>query len=250
MIDMHSHILPGIDDGARTPGDALALLRAAIRDGVSTQVLTPHIHLDRYNNRLDLIRAEFEKFNNAIQRVGLPVELDFAAEVRLDDAVRELVRNEDIPFLGAWKGMDVMLLEFPANRIPVGALNIVRWLYDRGIISMLAHPERNLELQNKPEKIRPFLEQGCMLQLTAGSLTGQFGRAAFETAVIYLRYNIVTLLATDCHNMKYRPPNLRMGATIAANLVGNEIANKLVNINPRKLRDGLYSRPQQAASGF
>jgi len=171
MIDMHSHILPGIDDGAKTPGDALALLRAAIKDGVRTQVLTPHIHQGKYDNSLSLIRKEFDKFSNAIRRAGLPIELDFAAEVRLDDSVKELVKQEEIPFLGGWKGRDVMLLEFPANNIPVGALNIVRWLYDRGIIAMIAHPERNRELQQKPEKIRPFLEQGCMLQVTAGSFT-------------------------------------------------------------------------------
>ena len=250
MIDMHSHILPGIDDGAKTPGDALVLLRAAIKDGVRIQVLTPHIHQGKYDNNLSVIRKEFEKFRNAIQRVGLPVELDFAAEVRLDDSVKELVKNEEIPFLGSWKGRNVMLLEFPANNIPVGALNIVRWLFDHGIIAMIAHPERNLELQQKPEKIRPFLELGCMLQVTAGSLTGQFGRAAFETAVIYLRYNIVTLLATDCHNMKYRPPILRKGATIVSKLVGTDIANKLVNINPMKLREGLYSNTGKMASGF
>lgn len=250
MIDMHSHILPGIDDGAKTPGDALALLRAAIKDGVRTQVLTPHIHQGKYDNNLSTILKEFDKFNGAIRRIGLPIELDFAAEVRLDESVKELVKNEQIPFLGEWKGRNVMLLEFPADSIPVGALNIVKWLYDQGIISMIAHPERNRELQQKPEKIRPFLEQGSMLQLTAGSFTGQFGRAAFETAVIYLRLNIVTLLATDCHNMKYRPPILRKGATVVANIAGNDVANKLVNVNPLKLRDGLYSGTDKAASGF
>jgi len=250
MIDMHSHILPGIDDGAKTPGDALALLRAAIKDGVRTQVLTPHIHQGKYDNNLSLIRREFDKFNGAIKKTGLPIELDFAAEVRLDDSVRELVLNEEIPFLGVWKGRDVMLLEFPADNIPVGAKNIVRWLYGQGIVSMIAHPERNRELQQKPEKIRPFLELGCMLQITAGSLTGQFGRAAFETALIYLRYNIVTLIATDCHNMKYRPPNLRSGVAVAARLVGKEIADRLVRTNPLKLREGLYSGEGRMACGF
>lgn len=248
MIDMHSHILPGVDDGAQNPKDSFNLLQMAIRDGVKTQVLTPHIHTGRYDNNLKSLLGHFQRFKQAVSKADLPIQIELAAEVRLDDSVPSLVESEQIPFLGRWKNKNVMLIEFPSTRIPVASLNLVRWLYNNGIIAMIAHPERNRELQESPEKIRPFIENGCMLQVTAGSLTGQFGRKAFDTSLVYLRLGIVTLLATDTHNLKYRPPILSRGVKVAANVIGKTAAERLVTANPENLRASLQLKPDLKAA--
>lgn len=237
MIDMHSHILPGIDDGAMDVGESLAMLRMATADGVTTQVLTPHIHLGRYDNTCESLRSEFAAFRERVRREGIEIRLELAAEVRIGAEILQLVAGDGVPWLGTWEGKKVLLMEFPHSQLPVGSRNLVRWLVQRDVLPMIAHPERNRALQVAPDKLEPLIDEGCLIQLTAGSLIGKFGAQAKVLAETLLRSGRVTLLATDCHNLRYRPPDLGAGLAAAARLIGRDAAEALVLENPRRLLD-------------
>jgi protein-tyrosine phosphatase len=234
---MHSHILPGIDDGAANFAESLEMLRMAAADGVTTQVLTPHIHLGRYDNTRESVESAFATFRERVREAGIAIDLALGAEVRIGAEVLQLVVRDGVPWLGSWEGKKVFLMEFPHSQLPVGSINLVRWLVARDILPLIAHPERNRALQANPHKLGPLLAEGCLLQLTAGSLTGNFGPAARELAESLLRSGQVTLLATDCHNLSYRPPDLGAGLAAATRLIGSQAAEELVLENPRRLLD-------------
>src|SRR5690606_29549077 len=122
----------------------------------------------------------------------------------------------------------VFLLEFPHSHIPPGSDKLVRWLLDRRILPMIAHPERNKDIMRKFDKVQPFIEMKCLLQLTAGSVAGDFGEAAQMTARKLLETGKVSILASDAHNVTHRPPRLDHGRDAAAEIVGEEMAEKMV----------------------
>ncbi len=229
MVDMHSHILPGVDDGASNLSDALSMLQHAVRDGVMMQVLTPHVHERRYpGNTRTHLEERFREFLDIVRGADIPIDLHLAGEVRIGPGVRELVESDSLPWLGEWSGHKTFLLEFPMNSVPAGAEDLVLWLRKAGTLPIIVHPERNLVFQKLPEKLRPYLEMDCPLQITAGSLTGRFGRPAQKLAAQLLKDDRVSAIASDAHNLKYRPPNLGKGVRAAAKLVGKTRAAELV----------------------
>lgn len=235
MIDIHSHILPGVDDGAQTLEDSLALLRLAVDNGVTTQVLTPHIQPGRYSNDPTNIRKAFADFVVVVREEGIPINLLLSAEVRIGPEVMALVQHEDFPWLGTWEGKRAFLLEMPHKHIPLGSLNLISWLMDRDILPIIVHPERNSEVQLDINKLMPFIEAGCKIQLTASSLVGNFGQKAKQVAIELLLADHVMFMATDCHNTAYRPPDLKVGLSIAAGFIGEVKATALVKDTPARL---------------
>ncbi len=243
MIDCHSHILPAIDDGAGDLSQAVNMLGLACRDGVTTQILTPHIHPDHFANTCADVRREFDAFVVNIADCNIPVTLRLAAEFRLCPQLLDTVQRDDMLWLGSWEGRRALLLELPHNAVPVGSVNVIRWLVRREIQPIIVHPERNRELQLKPALIRDFVDNGCLVQVTAGSLLGQFGRAAKDCAEDLLRSGLVSFLASDCHNLRYRPPNLAAGVAQAQRIIGADAAMRLVTEFPQRL----FERRQEAA---
>ena len=235
MIDMHSHILPGVDDGAQDNEQALQMLAIAVEDGVSIQILTPHIQPGIYNNTLSSLNEQLIPFKQAVRERGIDIELRLAAELRIGPEIMSMVQSNAVPWLGMWKGRRVFLMEFPHNQVPAGAINLIQWLLKHNALPMIAHPERNLELQGDICKLEPFLDAGCLVQVTARSLAGGFGAEAHRAAIELLRAGKITLLATDCHNLAYRPPDLSSGYKAAAEIVGEQAARVLVDDNPRSL---------------
>lgn len=235
MIDIHCHLLPGIDDGPDKLEQALSLARIACDNGITHSVLTPHIHPGRYENSAATIRASLEAFRQAISEEGIPLQLGFAAEVRLSPEVLQMVQQETIPFYGEVDGYKILLLELPHSHVPPGSDNLVRWLMERKIRPLIAHPERNKGIMRNIEHIEPFIELGCLFQVTAGSVAGSFGEPAQQTAKQLLEMGCVTLLASDAHNVNFRPPRLDHGRDAAAAIIGAEKAQALVLDNPRTL---------------
>ncbi len=235
MIDTHSHILPGVDDGARDYEQALQMLAIAVEDGVTTQVLTPHIQPGIYNNTLSSLSDQLIQFKQAVRDQEIDIELRLAAELRIGLEIMPMVQSNTVPWLGTWEGRRVFLMEFPHNQAPAGSINLIQWLLKHNAVPMIAHPERNKELQGDIRKLEPFLDAGCLVQVTAKSIVGGFGAEAHQIAVELLRAGKITLLATDCHNLAYRPPDLSTGYKAAAEIVGEQAAKALVDDNPRAL---------------
>lgn len=239
MIDLHCHMLPGIDDGAQTLDESLELARLAVADGIKHTVCTPHINIGRFDNNITTIKSAFDKLEQALEEHNIPLKISMGAEVRISPEMMFLVEKEKIPFLGTWEGKKVLLLEMPHSHIPPGSDKLVKWLMSRNILPMIAHPERNRDVQKNPSLLRPFVQMGCLFQLTASSLTGAFGEASQTIARDLLKDGQVTVIATDAHNIKRRPPLLKEGLDAAIEVVGGQAAMKLVLDNPSAIIDNL-----------
>lgn len=232
MIDLHNHLLPGIDDGAPDLDTALALARVAVDNGITHMVCTPHIHPGRYDNTPDTIRTALHTLARALLEANIPLKISAAAEVRFGMELMQAVEQRTLPYLGRWQGKKVLLLEFPHGDLPFGAEKLTQWLLARDVVPMIAHPERNKTLLRHPARIKPFLQQGCLLQVTAGSVAGHFGSACQDFAHRLLEAGAVTILASDAHNLNHRPPVLHEGMEHAAAIVGHAMARHLVDAAP------------------
>lgn len=232
MIDIHCHLLPGIDDGPSTLEESLALARYAVKSGITHSVITPHIHAGRWGNSASIIKAIGLDFKRALLEHDISLQIGIAAEVRIGVEIMEQINSRQIPFLGYWGERRVMLMEMPHSHIPVGVERIVTWLLERNIIPMIAHPERNKDIHRDFNKINSLVEIGCLFQVTASSVSGRFGEPSRVRAIQLLERGVVTVLASDAHNVKYRPPSLNGGYAAAAAIIGEDEAMRLVVDNP------------------
>ena len=238
MIDLHCHLVPGIDDGPRTLAESLAMARMAVAEGITAARTTPHIHVGRYENDLASIEKAIEELRAALEAEAIPLELSFAAEVRLDYEVLPMIEAGRVPFLGELDGYRVLLLEFPHSHVPVGADKFVAWLLARRIRPMIAHPERNKDLMRDPAKIEPFVKEGCLLQLTADAVAGEFGELCALRSREFLQRGWVTVLASDAHDTGDRPPRIARGRDAAAQWVGEAEARRLTQDTPLRILRG------------
>jgi protein-tyrosine phosphatase len=232
MIDMHCHFLPGIDDGAASIEEAEALCAHALKSGITHSVLTPHLHLSRYENFRDSIAKACDELQRHIATKGIELELGFAAEVRICPEIMTWVEQGLIPYLGQYENHDVLLLEMPHNQLPPGWDNLFRWLINNNIRPMIAHPERNKEIMAHPEKVLPMYNAGALFQLTAGAVAGQFGERCRNTADYILSQGIATVIASDAHNLKHRPPELEHGRRRVEQLLGESASWDMVLVTP------------------
>lgn len=232
MIDVHCHLLPGIDDGPETLEQSLALASIAVADGIQKSIVTPHIHPGRYENERHRITREVAAFRQALDAHHIPLEIGFAAEVRIGPEIMPMLEERVIPFLGKLEGDDILLLEMPHSHIPVGSEKFTAWCLERNIRPLIAHPERNRDVMRSLDKLAPFVEQGCLLQLTAQSVAGGFGDRAHERAIEMLERGWVSVLGSDAHNEQYRPPVLSAGRDAAAAIVGEASARAMVEDLP------------------
>ena len=235
MIDMHCHLLPGVDDGAIDDSDSINLFKLAIADGITHMVLTPHVQPGRYENNSHNLLTPFNKLQALIKQHQLDITISIAGEVRLCAEVLGLFAGNQLPFLGKYKGKDVMLLEFPHNAIPPGSDKLIDWLMDRDIIPMIAHPERNNAIMQDINKASPFIQRGCLFQLTAMSVTGKFGEAAYGIAHQFLSNGWASVVASDAHNLKHRPPILSEAFQRVTHQYGEALAEQLFIGTPREI---------------
>jgi protein-tyrosine phosphatase len=235
VIDLHCHFLPGIDDGAQTLEESLELARAAVAAGIHIAVMTPHVHPGRYENDARSIAKLCGAFGQVLAHRGIALGVRIGGEVRISEEIMRMVDEEQIPYLGESGGFRIMLLEFPHSHIIVGTQQLLAWLLDRKIRPLIAHPERNREVMRDPEKLEPFIQMGCLLQLTGGSILGRFGKPAQECAVRLIERDWAAVVATDSHNMVHRPPDLDDAYAALVRLGGEPLARALTTDNPAKL---------------
>ncbi|WP_207951992.1 tyrosine-protein phosphatase [Pseudomaricurvus alcaniphilus] len=247
MIDLHCHYLPGIDDGAGTMEEALDLARASVANGIHCAIMTPHLHPGRHDNTKAGIARHTTNFRRALKQAGIPLHIGFAAEVRLGAETLSLVESDQVPFLGELDGYKIMLLEFPHSHMPPGADNLVQRLLDHKIRPIIAHPERNKDVMRNVDKITPFIEMGCILQLTAASVANRFGDKAYQRAIQLLQCGAPIVLATDAHNLNGRAPMLREGLEAATAIVGHKAADDMVNRLPLSIVRSQFKKQPAAA---
>jgi len=209
LIDLHSHILPGIDDGARSLDIALQMAQQAVDSGVRHMVCTPHIHKGYFDNTLNTIRHAFNEFQRAIADASIPLSLSYAAEVRVNELIPIWYKQQELPFLGEYNGKRILLLEMPHSHIPQGLEVLIKWLLKNNVQPLIAHPERNRELLAEQHKFSWLQRQGCMFQVTAGALTGRFGDKVEGFALSMMRSKAFHVVASDTHDLVRRPNDMQ-----------------------------------------
>jgi len=235
MIDVHCHLLPGIDDGATDLQTSLAMARLAVQDGITHAVLTPHVFDGVYDNPLSSLHTQFAAYQHALAEAGIPLTVTLGGEVHLSDQLMDLVETREAPSIGEWEGRPVMLIEMPHGHIPHGADALLRWLFAKGVQPMIVHPERNKDVMRKPDRMARFVDMGCLLQVTAGSLTGRFGELAEKVAWLFVENGWVTLVASDAHNTGSRAPMLSKARDALFARMGHDTAHLLTRGNAARM---------------
>lgn len=232
MIDLHCHYLHGVDDGARTLEEGLRLAKAAEMNGITEAVLTPHFHPPIYSWKIDDLTVVKDELEAAMKADDIRLTLHLGAEVRLSGETIDVLTEADVPLIGMLDGMGILLVEFPDGRIPVGMEEACRYLLRNGIRPLIAHPERNREVMVNVDRIAGFHAMGCLLQITAGSLLGSFGRRALSTSFELLSRNLVGAVASDSHNLLHRPPLMREARDLLRRNYGSQFAQRLTESTP------------------
>jgi protein-tyrosine phosphatase len=232
MIDLHSHILYGCDDGAATLDEALAMARMAAADGIHVIAATPHSPASIACRRYDpqLIQERVAEINAALVGAGIALEVVAGTEICYDgDLVERLKQGALLPY-GASRSI---LLELPYDTLPPLIDHALFGLHVAGYRVVLAHPERIGAVQRDPNVLLPLIERGVLMQLTAEALTGQGGERLLKAAETLLTHGMAHLIASDTHGVPpRRPPLLAAARSRAAALAGQEAADALVRTTP------------------
>lgn len=236
MVDLHGHLLPGIDDGAKDLEQALNMARLAVVDGIAISVVTPH-HLNGvYRNPAREVREHCARFRAQLFEHGIPLDVRPGAECHL---VPELpaALAEGTALTVADRKRSV-LVELPFHTVPLGASSILEEILSMGLQPVIAHPERNRELISDPEQLAEWVEMGCLAQVTAQSCTGRFGPQVQEAARRMVGDGLIHVIASDAHRDSRRIPELTPARELIARWVSPEAAKLLTEDFPRALVDG------------
>jgi len=236
MIDIHSHILPGLDDGPQTMEESIRMCRIAYQDGIRTIVATPHTLNGVYQNGRSVILSKVDELNDALNNSELPLKILPGSDVHLCETTLQQVEQGEAVTIG--DGGKYIMIEFPSQAIPYQAERILFQLLGRGLIPIISHPERNLDIGRRPERYDEIIKMGCFGQVTAMSLTGEFGPKVRQWAEKLLKRWLVHFIASDAHSGNGRPPILSAAVKAAAKIVGKEEAEKMVTEYPKAILEG------------
>lgn len=227
MIDIHYHLLFGLDDGPRTIEDSLELAEASIAEGVTHIVCTPHANY-QYAFRPEANKEQLLLLN---ERLGGRLTLGLGCDFRLTyDNIEDALRNRAKYTINNGQ---YLLVEFPQFAIPPFISEHLYQFNASGIVPIITHPERNPVLVAQPNRMIAWVRGGCLIQVTAASITGRFGKRAAAMSDYLIRQNWVHFIASDAHSLSCRPPAMREAYKILRSRYGEDAANRLCIQNPR-----------------
>jgi protein-tyrosine phosphatase len=236
LIDLHSHLLPGIDDGAKDLTMSLAMARMASADGISTMACTPHILPGVYNNSGPAIRRAVARLAESIVQAGIPISLVTGADVHIAPDLDFQLRDGRALTLNNSR---YLLLEPPHHVLPPRLDDLIFGLQAAGYVPILTHPERLSWLEGHYDLIGRLVSSSVLMQITAGSVMGRFGRRPRYWAERMLDEGLCHLLATDAHNTEQRPPRMADARDVVAQRLGDDEAINLVLRRPQGVLNDL-----------
>lgn len=237
MIDLHCHILAHVDDGPGDIEESLRIAEIAAADGIRTIVATPHAQNGVYVNPPAHIIKHVANLKQRIKQEKIPITICSGAEVRIHHGMEGSLKEGKIASIN--NTGRYVLVEFPHDMVLPGTREALFQLFINGITPILAHPERNTTLQRDPEVLAGLVDMGCLVQLTAMSITGELGSDAMAYAHLLLREGQAHVIASDAHDTESRPPVLSSALKEAARILGDmKAAEAMVTINPCAILDG------------
>lgn len=235
VVDLHCHILPGIDDGSKDWETSLKLAQDAVDDGITHALCTPHTLNGRFlNHKADVIKLT-EEFQEKINQAGIPLTVFPGHEVRLSGGLLDALDNDDILFCD--EDGQYMLLELPSNEVPHYTKNMVFQLQQRGITPIIVHPERNNEILEEPTKLQEFLEMGVLVQITASSYTGIFGKKIEDCSRDFIQAGQCAFFASDAHDLPRRQYQMHAALDKLAKEFGKDRKQQFLS-NAQKVING------------
>ena len=232
MIDLHCHILPDMDDGPASLGESLAMCRAAAGDGIRIIVATPHFKPGTYEFTRPTILDTIRVLQAAVKQEGLNLTILPGAEVTVSPEMQAYLTPERGLTIN---GSRYFLAEFRPLSVPCHRDTFLLSFLASGMTPIIAHPERNAWFINHPEALSAAVQKGILVQITAASLTGGFGEEARDFSFDLLRRSLVHAIASDGHSADLRPPRLAEAVSLAAEVVGKEMARALVTSIPQAI---------------
>lgn len=236
MLDIHCHILPGYDDGARDIPESLAMIRTAADSGVAGIVATPHFRGEQRSlHDLGVLLDRFQRLEKAVGDAGLPVKLYPGAEILCMPQTFELARRRELPTLG---DTNYLLCEFFFDEHPSFMDEMLACIAECGYIPVVAHPERYLTIQDDPRTVARWFRQGYLIQLNKGSILGAFGYETRNTAEWILSRGLAHLVASDAHGERRRTTDMGPLRQRLLERFPEAYVNVLMDINPARLIRG------------
>ncbi len=230
MVDLHAHILPGLDHGPRSWEEAESMARIAVADGITEVAATPHVNFE-FKSTPDRIRAAVEEFRRRLIKAAVLLKVHVGGDYHLSP---ELLAGIDTIITLGDNGR-YFLIELPSTVAPPNTVEIMKRFIDRGLVPIVTHPERNPYLMARFNMIEGMLKAGCVIQVTAGCLLGQFGEGPKKNASKIIKAGLCQVVASDAHWETERTPVLSPAIPLIAGLVGIEAARSMVYANPLKI---------------
>jgi protein-tyrosine phosphatase len=232
MVDLHCHILPGLDDGPQSMAESMAMAESAIADGITHVVATPHA-----NSQFAFDFAQVRKLRDELQKlVGGRLALATGCDFHMDPENLAALK-EDAPRF-CLNQRDYLLVEFNEISIPPAMDQTLHELQLAGLRPVITHPERNAILRAQPERLAKWLRLGCYAQVTGGSLTGVFGTGAQQDALLWIGMGLIHFVSSDAHNTRNRPLKLQPAYDVVREKFGEEKARALFVENPLAAFEG------------
>jgi protein-tyrosine phosphatase len=201
MIDLHCHILPGIDDGAQNLNDSIKMAKKAVSDGITHILCTPH-HNSKYENPKDKVLVHVAELQEELRKRDIPLTLFEAQEVRIFEHLIGEIEADEILFADVTDRY--LMLELPTNSIPDYTNDLIQQLLERGVIPIIVHPERYKAFQDNPSLLEGYLKMGCLAQVTAPSIVGIYGKKVQKLAHYFIKHSLVQMLGSDAHGLDSR----------------------------------------------
>ena len=232
MIDLHCHILPGLDDGAKTLEHAIEMGKCAWDDGIEKIVATPHMFReDLSHSDFATIHQRREELGRAFRNNDIPVELLAGAEVHIAHNLIDEIKNNRQELV--INQSSYMFVEFPQDHVFFGVKDLFFDLMSEGITPIIAHPERNTVFMQNLSLLYELVRMGAFVQSNSGSFLGRYGREPEESAFSLLEHRLIHFLASDGHGVRSIPPKLSDALRTISPMIGEEYANALVKDNPQ-----------------
>lgn len=231
-IDIHCHIIPGIDDGAQNYDVALNMLRIAQENGTRKIIATPHFVHGTTRYGFSTIKEKCVELNQLAQNHGIDIGVYPGFEVFITPELIDLYEQKLIETLAA---SEYMLIEFPMMSIPAYTDDILYKLQLKGVTPIIAHPERYSEIQNNLKLLENFVMRGVQFQVNSGSITGMYGRESKKTALKLIEKGLIHFIASDAHSYRTRSPDLSQAAKVIEKKFGAKLREDLFTNNPMKI---------------